>query len=52
MLEPVTAALIGYFFLMERMGTEEVIGALLIVAGVIVAQLRYPTTALAAGEPS
>jgi drug/metabolite transporter (DMT)-like permease len=52
MLEPVTAALIGYFFLMERMGTEEVVGALLIVMGVIVAQLRYPTAAIAAGEPT
>jgi drug/metabolite transporter (DMT)-like permease len=38
MLEPVVAGLIGYLFLMERLGTEESIGALLIVLGVIVAQ--------------
>lgn len=38
MLEPVVAALIGYLFLMERLGTEETTGALLIVLGVIIAQ--------------
>jgi len=41
MLEPVVAALIGYLFLMERLGTEESLGALLIVLGVIIAQ--FPT---------
>ena len=42
MLEPVVAALIGYFFLTERMGTEELFGALLIVLAVFVAQVRIP----------
>jgi drug/metabolite transporter (DMT)-like permease len=41
MLEPVVAAMIGYLFLMERLGTEESLGALLIVLGVIIAQ--FPT---------
>jgi len=44
MLEPVVALILGYFFLSERMGTEEIIGALLIVVGVVIAQLKLPTT--------
>lgn len=42
MLEPVAAVIIGYFFLSERLGTEEIIGALLIVVGVVIAQFPVP----------
>lgn len=40
MLEPVVAAIIGYLLLAERMGMSEVAGAILIIFGVIIAQLK------------
>jgi drug/metabolite transporter (DMT)-like permease len=43
MLEPVVAAIVGALFVNEYLGTEELIGALLIIIGVIVAQIRLPT---------
>jgi drug/metabolite transporter (DMT)-like permease len=42
MLEPVVAAIVGFFFVNEQLGTVELIGALLIIVGVIVAQIRLP----------
>jgi drug/metabolite transporter (DMT)-like permease len=45
MLEPVVAAMIGYFFLTDRMGTEELCGALLIVGGVVFAQIKAQSAA-------
>lgn len=42
MLEPVVAAIVGYLFVNEQLGTEELFGAALIIVGVIVAQIRLP----------
>jgi len=47
MLEPVVAAGFGYFFLDEHLGTEELAGALLIVIGVVIAQVKVPKRAAA-----
>lgn len=43
MLEPVVAAIVGAIFMNEYLGTEELLGALLIIIGVIVAQIRIPS---------
>ena len=40
MLEPVTAVLIAALFLKERMATDDVLGSVLIVLGVIIAQVK------------
>lgn len=40
MLEPVTAVVIAALFLTERMATGEVLGSILIVLGVIIAQVK------------
>jgi drug/metabolite transporter (DMT)-like permease len=40
MLEPVTAVVIAAMFLTERMATDEVLGSILIVLGVIIAQVK------------
>ena len=43
MLEPVVAAIVGFLFVNEVLETEELIGAVLIIVGVIVAQMRLPS---------
>jgi drug/metabolite transporter (DMT)-like permease len=41
MLEPVVAWIIAALFLSERMGTLETVGGMLIILGVIVAQIKF-----------
>ncbi|HET6512949.1 MAG TPA: DMT family transporter, partial [Candidatus Kapabacteria bacterium] len=43
MLEPVVAAIVGFLFVHEVLETEELLGAVLIIVGVIVAQMRLPS---------
>jgi drug/metabolite transporter (DMT)-like permease len=43
MLEPVVAAIVGALFVHEHLETVELLGALLIIVGVIVAQIRLPS---------
>jgi drug/metabolite transporter (DMT)-like permease len=43
MLEPVVAAIVGFFFVGEQLTTVELFGALLIIVGVIVAQIKLPS---------
>ncbi len=43
MLEPVVAAIVGFLFVEELLTTVELFGALLIIVGVIVAQVRLPS---------
>lgn len=45
MLEPVVAAIIGFIFLNEVLESVQLFGAVLIIVGVIVAQLRFPDRA-------
>lgn len=49
MLEPVVAMLIAEFFLTEQIGFVEVLGAGLIILGVIIAQMKYQSTFLQSG---
>jgi drug/metabolite transporter (DMT)-like permease len=43
MLEPVVAAIVGFLFVEEVLTTVELFGALLIIVGVIVAQIKLPS---------
>lgn len=45
MLEPVVAAIVGFLFVHEQLSTVELLGACLIIVGVIVAQIKLPSRA-------
>ncbi len=49
MLEPVVAMVIAEFFLTEQISFVEVLGAGLIILGVIIAQMKYQSTFLQSG---
>jgi drug/metabolite transporter (DMT)-like permease len=49
MLEPVVAMVIAEFFLTEQISFVEVLGAGLIILGVIIAQMKYQSTFLQTG---
>lgn len=50
MLEPVVAAIVGFLFVGEQLSKAELFGALLIIVGVIVAQVRVPSRTRTAND--